>query len=78
MSFEEIKKRLEQMKLESAKAEVRIQQIKERWRANFGTDDFETVKQKITELGEDLKKSREDYMDALEKAENELLKLESN
>lgn len=77
MTFDKIKERLEQLKLLSAKAEVRTQQIKEQWEKEFGTSDVSEVKQKLLELQDDLKKTREDYMTALEKAEAALIELES-
>lgn len=77
MSFEELKRRLEQKKIESAKAEVRLQQIKDTWMRDFGTDDVSKVEDEFKTLTQELAKAREDYNNALEAAENELLKLEA-
>lgn len=77
MTFEEIKKRIEQKKIESAKAEVRIQQIRDLWMKEFGTVDVDEVQRKIDELNADKCAAERTYMELLEKAENELLAMEA-
>ena len=76
MTFESLKNAVESKKIELAKMEVRLQQLKSVLIKEFGTDDIEQVKKKLEEMKEDLETSRKQYADELRVAEDALSKLD--
>ena len=66
---QEIKEKIANCKIESAKAKGVIENIEADWEKEFGTKDINIIKQKLAEMEDDLKVSDE----RMEKLYNDLL-----